>query len=91
MAIGSLLIRYLTIDTQPLVHNGVRHMLDAFGDLQPVGEAFDLDETLRLGARCAPDVALVEIADLGPDWAGGLRRVARGMPTARLYPKFAQY
>lgn len=77
-------IRYLTLDSQPLVHGGVRYLLDAFTDLQPAGEAFELGDALRVGLRCAPDVALVEIGDLGLDWANGLRQLAAALPATRL-------
>jgi DNA-binding NarL/FixJ family response regulator len=77
-------IRYLTIDCQPIVHGGVRHLLGPFDDLQPVGEAFDLDEALQLTIRFTPDLALVEIADLGADWAAGLRRLGQALPSMRL-------
>jgi NarL family two-component system response regulator LiaR len=80
----SALIRYLTLDSQPLVHGGVRHLLRSFADLKPVGEAFDLADALRAGLRCTPDIALVEIEDLGPDWGAGLHRLAAALPGAHL-------
>lgn len=69
-------IRILTIDPLPLVHAGVRQLLAAFPDMQPVGEAFDLNEALQFGARRAATVALVEIDALGPEWPAALQRLA---------------
>lgn len=69
-------VRVLTIDTLPLVHAGVRQLLTAFPDIQLAGEAFDLNDALRLGAACAPSVVLAEIDDFGPEWPAALRRLA---------------
>lgn len=80
----SALIRYLTVDSRPLVHGGVRHLLRPFADLRPVGEAFDLGDALRAGLRCTPDIVLVEIEDLGPDWGAELHRLAGALPGAHL-------
>ncbi|NTU82406.1 MAG: response regulator transcription factor [Chloroflexales bacterium] len=73
----------LTIDRLPLVHAGVRQLLAAFPDLNIAGEAYDVAEALLLGARCAPDIALVEIADLGSAWPEALRSLIRGVPGVR--------
>lgn len=77
-------IRVLTLDATPLVHSGVLQMLRMFPDIRLVGEAFDLDDALYLSPGCAPDVALVEIADLGPGWAAALRHIARSVPHLRV-------
>jgi len=69
-------VRVLTIDRLPLVHAGVRQLLAAFADIHVVGEAFDLNDALRLGAACAPSAVLAEIHDFGPEWPAALRRLA---------------
>ena len=69
-------VRVLTIDPLPLVHAGVRQLLAAFPDLQPVGEAFDLNEALQFSAMRAATVALVEIDTLGPEWPAALQQLA---------------
>lgn len=77
-------IRVLTLDATPLVHCGVRQMLSAFDDIRLVGEAADLDDAIALSASCAPEIALVEIADLGPAWAAELGRIARSAARPRV-------
>ncbi len=78
------IIRFLTVDRQPLIHGGVQHLLRPFDDLQPVGEAYDLSDALWQMARHAPDLVLVEIADLGLDWASGLACIGQASRATRL-------
>ncbi len=72
-------VRVLTIDTLPLVHAGVRQLLAAFPDIHLVGEAFDLNDALRLAVACAPTVVLAEIDELGPEWPTALRRLGSAL------------
>ncbi|MFQ3661769.1 MAG: response regulator transcription factor, partial [Chloroflexaceae bacterium] len=69
-------VRVLTIDTLPLVHAGVRQLLATFPDIHVVGEAFDLNDALRLGRTFAPTVILAAIDGLGPEWPTALHRLA---------------
>lgn len=78
------LIRVMTIDSQPLVHGGVRHLLSEFADIEIVGEAYDLCGAVRFAERSSPDIMLVEIADLGPDWQGALGHLGRAFPMKQL-------
>lgn len=78
------LIRVMTIDSQPLVHGGVRHLLSEFADIELVGEAYDLCGAVRIAERCSPDIVLVEIADLGLDWQGALGHLGRAHPMMQL-------
>lgn len=77
-------IRVCTLDSQPLVHGGVRQLLSLYTDIVLVGEAYDVDDLLRVAEHGAPLLALVEIDDLGPDWAGALRRLRSARPGLRL-------
>ncbi|NTU80099.1 MAG: response regulator transcription factor [Chloroflexales bacterium] len=78
------LTRVITVDSQALVHSGVRGFLEPFDDLELVGEAYNGPDALRLCERHAPDVVLVEIAALGADWCDCLRRMIVRRPGVRL-------
>lgn len=77
-------IRVMTIDSQPLVHGGVRHLLGEFADIELVAEAYDHCDAVRVAERSSPDIVLVEIADLGPDWQGALGQLDRALPMVQL-------
>lgn len=76
--------RVMTVDTQALVHSGVRGFLGPFDDLELVGEAYNASDALRLCERHRPDVILVDLMALGEDWSEGLRRLRVRRPGVRL-------
>lgn len=73
-------IPVLTVDRLPLVHAGVRQLLQTFPDITPVGEAYAIGEVPWLLAGSLPAVVLVEIDDLGPEWAALLQRLIDSTP-----------
>jgi DNA-binding NarL/FixJ family response regulator len=77
-------IRVLVLDSLPLVHAGVRQLLADFPDLAIAGAVCNHDEALRVAARCAPHILLVEIADLGAEWTATLQSLVRKLPHMRL-------
>ncbi len=76
--------RVMTVDTQALVHSGVRNFLGPFADLELVSEAYNGNDALRLCERHEPDVVLVDIAALGADWDECLRRMRARHPSVRI-------
>jgi DNA-binding NarL/FixJ family response regulator len=72
---GSERICVCTVDSQPVIHGGVRHVLAPFSDLAVVDEAHDESELRRLVERYPTAVLLAEIEDLGLHWADTLRQV----------------
>lgn len=77
-------IRVCTLDSQPLVHGGVRQLLSLYTDIALVGEAYAIDDLLRVAEQRAPHLALVEIDDLGLEWASELRCLRSARPELRL-------
>lgn len=75
-------ISVCTVDSLPVIHGGVRHVLAPFTDLAVVDGAHDEGELLRLVERHPTAVLLVEIEDLGLHWAETLRCVRPLAPNA---------
>ncbi|SEM72059.1 response regulator [Nonomuraea pusilla] len=55
------LIRLLIVDDHPIVRDGLRAVLGREPDLEIAGEAGDGEEAVRLTARLAPDVVLLDL------------------------------
>ena len=55
------MIRLVIADDQALVGGGFRHMVDAAGDMEVLGEAADGAEAVALTRRFHPDVVLMDI------------------------------
>ena len=55
------MIRLVIVDDQALVRGGFRHMVDAAGDMEVLGEAADGAEAIALTRRFHPDVVLMDI------------------------------
>lgn len=60
-------VRVLVVDDQRIVRAGFRAMLDAYDDIDVVGEAADGHEAVQLSARVEPDVVLMDIRMPGMD------------------------
>lgn len=68
-------VRVMTVDTQALIHSGIRHFLAPFEDLELVAEAYSGADALRLCEHYAPEVILVELHTFGASWVDALRRL----------------
>jgi DNA-binding NarL/FixJ family response regulator len=55
------MIRVCIVDDQTLVRQGIRSLLGLADEIEVVGEAGDGEEGLKLLARLAPDVALLDV------------------------------
>ncbi len=58
------MIRIGVLDSQPVIHAGIRHLLAAFPDLAVVADAYDVAGLLHSVRHARPDIVLVECVDL---------------------------
>ena len=77
-------ISILIADDHAIVRQGVRAFLETQEDLLVVGEAESGDETVRLAAELAPDVALIDLLMPGMDGVEAMRQVKRVSPHTQL-------
>ena len=70
------MIRVALADDQELVRAGFAALLDAEDDIDVVGEAADGEQAMRLAAKTAPDVLLMDIRMPGVDGIEATRRIA---------------
>ena len=73
-------IRVLIVDEQAPVRSGLRYVLLAFNDLEPVGAASSAEEALQLCAQARPDVVLMDPLVPGTDAAGTIRAICQRFP-----------
>jgi DNA-binding NarL/FixJ family response regulator len=77
-------VRVLVVDDQPVVRAGLAAIIDAEPDLTVVAEAGDGAGAVRLAARHAPDVILMDIRMPGMDGLAAIRELAAQDTTARI-------
>jgi NarL family two-component system response regulator LiaR len=75
-------IRILIADDGDVVRLAISTLLRSHPDLEIVGEARDGDEAVRLAARHAPDIVLMELAMPGLDGVETVRRIVNGVSGA---------
>src|SRR5262249_61353045 len=72
---GTVMIRVLLADDQPLIRSGIRALLEAEDDIEVVGEAADGQQAVALAAEHRPDIALVDIQMPVLDGLGATRQI----------------
>jgi DNA-binding NarL/FixJ family response regulator len=77
------MIRVVLADDHVVVREGLRHVLEADGDIQIVGEAGDGQEAVRIAKAAQADVAVLDISMPGLDGIEATRRIARSSPSTR--------
>jgi NarL family two-component system response regulator YdfI len=77
-------IRVLIADDHMVVREGLRALLDAEPDLDPVGAASDGAEAVRLVGEMTPDVVLMDLRMPGVDGIEAIRRIKAGYPEVQV-------
>ncbi|MFF3554766.1 response regulator transcription factor [Streptomyces tsukubensis] len=78
------MIRVLAVDDQQLVRMGLRMLFEQAPGIELAGEAADGAEAVRLAARLAPDVVLMDLRMPGTDGITATRRILADRPAVRV-------
>ncbi len=82
--IDSTPIRVILVDDHDMVRRGLAVFLQAFDDLQLVGEAANGTEALHLCAECQPDVVLMDLIMPEMDGVTATRAIRQRHPDIRV-------
>ncbi|MFF1651426.1 response regulator [Streptomyces sp. NPDC058240] len=77
-------IRILLADDEPLLRMAFTMVLEAQPDMEPVGEAGDGTEAVRLARLLRPDVVLMDVRMPGTDGIEATGRIIRDRPQTRV-------
>ena len=77
-------IRVLVADDHAILRSGLRMLIRAEPDMEVVGEATDLDETIRLSQSLAPDVITLDLSMPGSTGLASVEKLRAAAPTARI-------
>ena len=77
-------IRVLIVDDHAMVRSGLAAFLEAYDDLELVGEAASGAEAVQLCAELRPDVVLMDMVMPGMDGAAATRAVLERCPEVRV-------
>jgi NarL family two-component system response regulator LiaR len=77
-------IRVLIVDDYDMVRSGLAVFLEAFNDLELVGEAADGAEALRLCAKAHPNVILMDLVMPEVDGVTAIRNIRRAHPEIQI-------
>jgi DNA-binding NarL/FixJ family response regulator len=73
-------ISVVLVDDHRVVIEGLRLLLDAYADIEVVGEASDGAAGAQLAARLEPDVVLMDLAMPGTDGVAGAKLISETSP-----------
>jgi CheY-like chemotaxis protein len=77
-------IQVLIVDGQAAVRSGLRYVLLAFDDFEPIAEAATAQEALALCAEFEPDVVLMDVLIPGADAAGVTHTIRQRFPQTQV-------
>ncbi|MFC4030561.1 response regulator [Streptomyces polygonati] len=77
-------IRVLLVDDEPLLRMAFTMVLDAQSDIEPVGEAGDGAEAVRMARELRPDVVLMDVRMPGTDGIEATARIIGSVPESRV-------
>ena len=74
-------IRVLLVDDHAMVRQGLRSVLDAYADVEVVGEASDGEEAIRLAQSLQPEIIVMDVNMPGVDGIEATRQLRHEQPT----------
>ena len=80
----SEIIRVMTVDDHEIFRGGIAFALDAYEDVELVGEAHSGDEALRLCERLHPDVILMDMRMPGLDGPATTHAIRQQFPQVQV-------
>jgi NarL family two-component system response regulator LiaR len=80
----SIPIRVMIVDDHDMVRSGLNVFLEAFDDLELVGEAADGQEAIRLCAKVQPDVVLMDLVMPEMDGVTATRAIRQAYPDVQV-------
>jgi len=77
-------IRVMIVDDHEVIRNGLTIFLEAFDDLELVGEAADGEEAVRLCAKARPNVILMDLVMPEMDGVAATRAIRQAYPAVQV-------
>ena len=77
-------IRVMVVDDHPVVRDGIRRVLQHFGDFNVVGLAGDGEEAVRLAVELTPEVIIMDVIMPGKDGVDACREIMDLLPDTRV-------
>ncbi len=77
-------IRVMIVDDHAVVRSGLAAFLQAFSDMELVGEAKSGEEAIARSAELAPDVVLMDLVMPGMDGVAATRAIHQAQPGVRI-------
>jgi two-component system response regulator NreC len=77
-------IRVLIADDHAILRSGLRLLISGQPDMEVVGEAGDVDETIRLAKALLPNVVTLDLTMPGGSGLGAIEKLRTAVPSARI-------
>jgi NarL family two-component system response regulator YdfI len=78
------MIRVLIVDDHLVVREGLHTILEVSGDIEPVGEAANGGEAVRLVGELSPDVVLMDLRMPGTDGIEAIQQIKARYPAVEI-------